>query len=244
MDSPLRRSNALIRLGTASEPLPRWGTGGRTVLRTLNNNGSTPRRRTVGRTDAELIHACLGGDQTAWGELVDRYGRLVYSIPRRYGLSEADADDVFQEVFIILYRKLSTLRDPDRLSSWLISTAHRECYRVGRQSGRHAGLDRELADLEGPSEERVEAWERQQLVRQALRQLGGRCEELLLALFAGSDPPRYEEIAEKLGMKVGSIGPTRVRCFKKLEKILAELGLEKEVRRDTTSRELPQPMVA
>ena len=144
----------------------------------------------------------------------------------------------------ILYRKLSTLRDPDRLSSWLISTAHRECYRVGRQSGRHAGLDRELADLERPSEERVEAWERQQLVRQALRQLGGRCEELLLALFANSDPPRYEEIAEKLGMKVGSIGPTRVRCFKKLEKILAELGLEKEVRRDTTSRELPQPMVA
>ena len=45
----------------------------------------------------------------------------------------------------------------------------------------------------------------------------------MLALFAGSDPPRYEEIAEKLGMKVGSIGPTRVRCFKKLEKILADI---------------------
>ena len=63
------------------------------------------------RSDAALVRACLAGRPEAWRELIDRYGRLVHSIPRRYGWSEADADDVFQIVFAILYRKLDTIRD-------------------------------------------------------------------------------------------------------------------------------------
>ena len=50
-------------------------------------------------SDADLIKACLDGRQAAWDEVVDRYGRLVYSIPRRYGFSDADADDIFQTVY-------------------------------------------------------------------------------------------------------------------------------------------------
>ena len=83
---------------------------------------STP----VPRNDLQLIQACLAGRHDAWDELVDRFKRLVYSIPRRYGFSDADADDVFQNVFIILYRKLDTVRDHERLAGWLIRTTHRE----------------------------------------------------------------------------------------------------------------------
>jgi hypothetical protein len=58
--------------------------------------------------------------------------------------------------------------------------------------------------------------------------LGGRCQELLSTLFLEPGEPSYEAIAERLDMTLGSIGPTRARCFKKLEKILVELGLDTE----------------
>ncbi len=101
-------------------------------------------------SNSEFIQACLGGNQDAWNELVDRYGRLVYSITRRYGLSEADSDDVFQDVFTTAFRKLDTLRDPSRLSAWLMRITHRECHRVGKRPGRSVALDYALVDARAP----------------------------------------------------------------------------------------------
>ena len=175
--------------------------------------------------DEDLITACLKGDQAAWGELIDRYGRLVYTVPRRYGLSEEDAEDVFQEVFAIAYRKLHTIRDSSRLSFWLVTVAHRESCRIGKHSGRYvlSPLDAVEADDEAPPADRAAVWERQHRVRQALRQLGGSCEQLMVALFSAPGRPDYRRIACQLGMKSGSIGPTRTRCFKALERLLADL---------------------
>ena len=48
----------------------------------------------------------------------------------------------------ILFRKLDTIRD--RLSAWLIRTTHRECYRIGKKSGRYAELDRDIEDVSLP----------------------------------------------------------------------------------------------
>jgi RNA polymerase sigma factor (sigma-70 family) len=179
------------------------------------------------RSDPELIKACQRGDQAAWNELVDQYGRLVYSIPRRYGLSDADADEVFAGVWATVFRKLDDLRDDTRLSAWLITTTHRECWRVSRKRSTYKELDAHFADVSEPSPDKAEAWERQHQVRRALQTLGGRCEELLTALFLerGGAETRYDVIAERLGMPVGSIGPTRARCFKKLQAILEEMGV-------------------
>ncbi len=182
-----------------------------------------PGRVTQG--DPALIKACLEGKQASWDELVNRYGRLVYSIPRRFGFSDADSDDVVQNVFAILFGNLDSVRDRDRLPAWLIRTTHRECYRIGKQAGRYSELEAVIEDVGSPPEDRVLTWERQQLVRQALRRLGGLCEQLLTALFLAGGRPSYETIADQLGMKVGSVGPTRTRCFAKLERILVSMGL-------------------
>lgn len=178
------------------------------------------------RSDPQLIEACRQGDQAAWRELVDRYGRLVYSIPRRYGLGESDADDVFAAVWATAFRRLDHLRDQTRLSAWLITTTHRESWRVGKRSASSIHLDERIQDPSSPGGEQVAQWEQQMLVRQALEQLGGRCQDLLTALFLEPNQPSYEAIAQRLGMSPGSIGPTRARCFKKLEGILVDLGLE------------------
>ncbi|MBI5863956.1 MAG: sigma-70 family RNA polymerase sigma factor [Planctomycetes bacterium] len=83
-------------------------------------------------SDPSLVQACLDGSQQAWNELVDRYERLVYSVALKSRLSAADADDVFQTVFFSLHRNLPQLKDQARLSAWLITTTHRESWRVAR----------------------------------------------------------------------------------------------------------------
>ena len=177
------------------------------------------------RPDPEIIHACLRGDQRAWNLLVDRYSRLVYSVPRRFGLNESDAGEVAQNVFLTLFRKLDTLGDHLLLARWLLTTAHRETWRIGKARRKYSELDAIMPDVSSPSDEQLEQWERQQIVREALDRLGGRCKTLLAALFRGPGKPDYEAVARELDMPVGSIGPTRARCFAKLEPILRELGL-------------------
>ena len=63
------------------------------------------------------------GDQQAWDALVERYSPLVWSICRRYRLSDADAEDVFQTVWMRLVEQLDSLRDPAALS-WLAQHHH------------------------------------------------------------------------------------------------------------------------
>src|SRR4029453_546364 len=111
--------------------------------------------------------------------------------------------------------------------AWLITTTHRESWRIGkRDAGKYADLDEHITDVSAPEDDQISTWEQQHMVRRGLDELGGRCKDLLAALFLESGEPSYEAIAARLGMTVGSIGPTRARCFKKLEKILLELGLD------------------
>lgn len=180
----------------------------------------------MSRSDQELVRACLAGQTGAWDELVERYGRLVYSIPMRIGLSAADADDIFQTVFGIVLRRLESLREQDRLSAWLIRTTYRESWRFAKRnrSGR-AELPADAPADDEPSPDEVSRAERQHLVRWGLSELGGPCRQLLEALFFAPTEPSYEQIAAQLNIKIGSIGPTRARCFAKLQKILSPYDL-------------------
>lgn len=178
------------------------------------------------RDDATLIAGCLAGDSRCWHALIERYARLVESVPRRYRFTSADCEDVAQSVFIKLYQNLDKLREQAKLSSWLITTAHRESWRVGRKSNRYTQLNEDFHSLAEPDPEDMDQWERQHLVNEGLKSLGGRCEPLLRALFYSTGDVSYELIAKDLGVPIGSIGPTRARCLQKLERILRKAGLE------------------
>jgi DNA-directed RNA polymerase specialized sigma24 family protein len=94
-----------------------------------------------------------------------------------------------------------------------------------RRKGRAiAPPDVRPADEEGeiPAAEQVARWEQQHLVRVGLERLGGRCEALLTALYLEPGRMSYEVISRQLQIPVGSIGPTRTRCLKKLLELLEE----------------------
>src|SRR5918911_665256 len=125
-------------------------------------------------SDASLLRACRGGDQEAWTALVNRYQRLIYTIPRRAGLDEQAAADVFQRVFASLVEHLDSLTEPDRLRAWLVRTARRESWRLGRQDAtarsRSANEDEaaEVPDSDLLPDETVLRLEQQHAVRTAL----------------------------------------------------------------------------
>src|SRR5215210_8116314 len=79
-------------------------------------------------SDAELVRRCRAGDQDAWRELVERFSRYVYAIAVQvYRLPEADAEDVFQEVFTRVYERLGQLRDDGAVRPWIAQLTRRLC---------------------------------------------------------------------------------------------------------------------
>jgi len=172
------------------------------------------------------LQACRRGDESAWEALVERYQRLIYTIPRRAGLDEDQAAEVFQEVFTTLFEKLNDIEQPERLQAWLVTTAKRKTWRL---IGREKRLQNPVSDAE-ESEPELEKLldqsalpdevlmrlEEQHRVRTALADLDERCRKLLTMLFYQPEPPPYAEIAAAIGTPEGSIGPTRARCLKKL----------------------------
>lgn len=148
----------------------------------------------------------------------------MYSIPRRLGLNPDEAEDVSQAVFASLLQSLPNLRDGQSLAKWLIVVAKRQSWKLirARPSRTEAGLpDEDALAVAHRLDDPDFLWQRRHAVRQALGSLGGRCQDLLAALFTDRNQPDYTEVSARLGIPVGSIGPTRNRCLKKLMEVLA-----------------------
>lgn len=167
---------------------------------------------------ASLLAQCRAGHEDAWRALVDRYASLVYGVARSHGFRDERADDIAQSVFTTLVTRLGSIREPDALPGWLVTTTRRACWRLARAPA--------MVPIEGVTPrvepDAAERDERRAMLAWALRSLGPPCEELLRAMFLRHASPRYEQLAEELGMPVGSIGPTRGRCLAKLANALAE----------------------
>ena len=200
------------------------------------NKIATPTRLAVAKSpsiswsDERLVRECLRGNEEAWAALIDKYKNLIFSVPFRYGATREDAADVFQAVCLELFSELSNLRKIGSLRSWLITVAAHKSYHWKQKQRRQS--DQEVTDIAqedmsekipAPTEWIVEA-ERDQMVREAVGRLPARCGELVRLLFYEQPPVPYSEVAQRLGLALGSIGFIRGRCLKRLQKLLEDVG--------------------
>jgi RNA polymerase sigma factor (sigma-70 family) len=184
-----------------------------------------------GLSTDELVQRLQAGDREAWLLFLDRYGRLLYAVPRKLGLSAEDSADVVQDVLHAFLKGLPRLRKPEALPGWLLRTA----FRVSR-SRRRTALKRLRASSELPPEtipdpkpDPAEEMARLQAiadVQEALTKLEERCRRVLTALFLGDAPVSYEELSGALGIPMGSLGPTRRRCLDQLLEALSNLSIK------------------
>jgi RNA polymerase sigma factor (sigma-70 family) len=170
-------------------------------------------------TVVALVGAARDGSKAAWDRLVERYAPLVWSICRRFQLSDTDIDDVGQTVWLRLVERLPSLREPAALPGWLVTTTRRECLSVVRATRQRERQESQIETEPWAGDAVIEQGllddELDAALRDAFADLPPRCQDLLSYLVR--DPPlTYAEIAARLHMPIGGVGPNRDRCLKKL----------------------------
>jgi RNA polymerase sigma factor (sigma-70 family) len=169
-------------------------------------------------SDSELVARCRSGDQQAWSELVDRFSRYVYAIAvQAFRLPEADAEDVFQEVFARAYQHLDKLRDDAAVRPWLAQLTRRLCIDRLRAASRERPATEEELELAG-SEETLTMLEDALTVHEALAATPEHCREILDRFFARDES--YRTIGEALELPAGTIASRISRCLARLRELL------------------------
>lgn len=87
-------------------------------------------------SDAELVAACLGGNRSAFEQIVERYQRLLCSLAYSAMGDLAESEDVAQETFVTAWTKLGELREPEKLKAWLCSILRFKVSHARRSRGR------------------------------------------------------------------------------------------------------------
>jgi RNA polymerase sigma factor (sigma-70 family) len=186
--------------------------------------------RPTPRNDRELVAACVSGDEQAWSELIERYNRLIFSIPLKQGLDRDQAADIFQAVCVDLVAELPRLRDPQALPAWLIQTTLHKVSKWRRRNDRYVADDGTHAEqAQAPETDMPDAFirdvEQAQAMREAVGGLSDRCQRMVKMLFFETPARPYKDVAAQLGVATGSIGFLRGRCLDRLRSALEEIGL-------------------
>lgn len=186
-----------------------------------------------------LVERALGGDRTAWTQLVHRLQLVVWKTVNMMSVEPDVRDDAFAATWLRLAERLDTIREPDKLPGWLATTAANEVRQIRRQrrrmtvgltsntfdrAGGHESLTIGSAESAGaldPSD-RVVSNDEHRRVRLAFRLLDPGCQEVLSVLVMTGEPVSYDLASEQLRRPVGSLGPTRRRCLDKMRDLLQE----------------------
>jgi RNA polymerase sigma factor (sigma-70 family) len=151
----------------------------------------------------------VAGDRGAWDGLVLPFTPLVASVIRGYRLSDADADDVCQELWLKLVKHLKDLREPQALPGWIVTCTRHEAIRVLSARRRielvdpHASSRIDRVDHPEVDEDLLRQ-ESRQAVRAALGELSEEHRTLLLLLIFADSKVSYGEIGRTLGMPTGA----------------------------------------
>jgi RNA polymerase sigma-70 factor, ECF subfamily len=160
-------------------------------------------------SDEALVWRARAGDRSAFGELYERYARIVHGVLLAR-IRAADAEDLVQEVFMSAMRKLHTLAEPGAFPGWLVTIARHRAVDYYRANRRESELDDRI-----PDRARHEAgW-----ILHVIRALPDAYREtLILRLVEGLTGP---EIAERTGLTHGSV---RVNLCRGMEMLREKLG--------------------
>jgi len=204
----------------------------------LEHLGDIPRGLRVDDTQVvvALVRRCIAGDAEAWEQLVRQHSRRIYNICYRFTGSAENADDLAQEVFIKIYRTLTSF-DPDRgaFTTWVTTMTRNllvDHFRKTKQERATDSLDAGLGDEDdsatlgdriqdaAPSaDDRIQRRETQEMVQKAIQKLSPELREAVI--LRDLQDMDYKDIASALKVPEGTVKSRINRGRMELAKILS-----------------------
>lgn len=171
--------------------------------------------------DRSVVQSVLEGDTEAYGELLERYQKMVASVAWRYGVPQSEIEDVVSEVFIKAYRNLHQYRPEHAFSTWLYRLAANHVVDHGRRTQKERGkteLPQQMVDpAQGPDEQALDR-ERARLLREALEELAPHYREVLFLVYI--EGMKIDEASKTSGLPPGTIKTRLMRGREKLRRLL------------------------
>jgi RNA polymerase sigma-70 factor (ECF subfamily) len=180
----------------------------------------------TGENDRELVSKALQGNQKAFRQIVERYHSTAYAVVRGVLGNSDDVDDVLQNVYIKMYRGLAGFRGESRLSTWIYQIARNEAINAARKRRPGGTQVEEVVLPAGEGANPETAYGKQELSEQmemAMAEMDDNYRMVLELRYMGERS--YEEIAEAMGLPIGTVKTYIYRGKVQLKKILTRSSL-------------------
>ena len=183
-------------------------------------------------SDEQIIELAVGGDPDAFGVIVRRWERRIYSLT--YGMlgREEEARDATQETFIAAFRNLRGFRGEAKVSSWLHRIAVNQCITKQRRAKVRGETSLDEAEENGntfaapanatPAHE-AEDQERTQLVRRAVKALPADLRQVVV--MKEFEELTFQEIADALELPLSTVKSRLYTAMKQLRMRLERSGV-------------------
>jgi RNA polymerase sigma-70 factor (ECF subfamily) len=175
------------------------------------------------KTDEQLIAKALKGNKQAWLNLLKRYEKQIYNYGMRMTGKNEDALDLMQEVFISVFRNLSTYRNEGSFKSWMFRIAHFRCIEFYRRKKPMQGLDDkpQIVSEEISGVDSIHTSQKNKQLISAMQQLPLAQKAVVELKFFGQFT--FDEIAEQTGI---SANTAKSRLYVALEKLKTLMEVE------------------
>jgi len=182
-------------------------------------------------TDEELVEHCLGGDKNSYAQLVERHKRMVFNVAYRILGNTEDAEDAAQEVFLRAYLALPRFRKKSKFSTWLYSIVSNVCITKKKKKDKYANFieasmqsDSQMENASDNPEGILEKREFADRVQQLVASLPARYSIIITLRYFREFS--YDEIAETLGLPIGTVKVRLFRAKEMLKKLAVKHNLK------------------
>lgn len=183
--------------------------------------------------DAKLVEKFRGGDIEAFNRLVERWQDRIHRFAYRYFSSHDEAREITQKTFIRAYKKLHTLEDVDKFSSWLYRIANNLCLDEVKRAGRRRsapmkalGPDPIAESLASSPDRTIQHQQLEVLLQQALSRLPD--EQRIVVIMKEYQGLKFREIAEILKEPENTVKSRMYYGLDALRKIFDDWNLKTE----------------
>ena len=187
-----------------------------------------------GDLDLNLIERTVAGDESAFEELVKKYQHSVLNTIYRYIGNYNEADDIAQDVFVKVWRKIKSFKGKAKFSTWLYRIVVNQCLDYRRKSKRKTeivSLDKKLEEGKIPESLTVgidfEQKKRESIVRQAINELPDK--QRIAMILAKYEAKSYQEIADIMGVSLSNVASIIYRAKENLKVKLLPLREKGEI---------------